>query len=73
MNDPVALMVAPMTLLPGSFFDRDRFAGDHRLVDGAAAFEDDAVDGNFFAGTNAESVAGFDLFERNVFFRCRRR
>ena len=53
----------------GFFFDGDRFAGDHRFVDGAAAFEDDAIDGNFFAGTDAEAVAGFDLFERNVFFR----
>ena len=69
MNDPVALMVAPMTLLLGFFFDRDRFAGDHRFVDGAAAFEDDAIDGNFFSGADAEFVAGLDVFERNVFLR----
>ena len=61
-------MVAPMTLLPAFLFDRDGFAGDHGFVDGAAAFEDDAVDGNFFAGADAEFVAGLYVFERDVFF-----
>ena len=61
-------MVAPMTLLLGRFFDGNRFAGDHRFVDGAAAFEHDAIDGNFFSGTHAEAVARFYVFERNVFF-----
>ena len=67
MNDPVALMVAPMTLLFGILFDGNRFAGDHRFVDGAAAFEDDAIDGNFFSGADAQFVSRFDLVEGNVF------
>ena len=64
---PVPLMVAPMTLLSADLFDRHGFAGDHRFVDGAAAFEHDAIDGNFFSGAHAQAVAGLDLFERNVF------
>ena len=72
-NDPVPLMVAPMTLLVARLFDGDRFAGDHRFVDGAAAVEDDAIDGDFFSGTHAQAVAGFHLFERNIFFGRRRR
>ena len=35
---------------------------------GAAAFEDDAIDGNFFSGADAQAVSGLDLLERNVFF-----
>ena len=32
-NEPVPLMVAPMTLLSGRLFDRHGFAGDHGFVD----------------------------------------
>jgi hypothetical protein len=53
----------------GRFFYRHGFAGDHGFVDGAAAFEQDAVDGNLFSGADAQAVAGMDLFEGNVFFR----
>jgi hypothetical protein len=41
MNDPVALMVAPITLLLGSF-DEDGFAGDVTRRS-SAAFEDHAI------------------------------
>ena len=41
---PVVLMVPPVTRAPGSFSDRDRLAGHHRFVDGAAPVDDDAVD-----------------------------
>ncbi len=61
-------MVAPMTLLSGDFSTGIGFAGDHGFVDGAAAFEHDAIDGNFFSGADAQAVAGLHLFERNVFF-----
>ena len=75
-NDPVELMVAPMHFAVGRLLDGDGFAGDHGLVDGAAAFEDDAIDGNFFSGTDAQFVAGLDVFEWDVFLanvasRCR--
>ena len=36
---PVPLTVAPMTRSPALLLDRDRLAGDHRLVDGARALE----------------------------------
>ncbi len=50
------------------FLDRDGFAADHGLIDGAVAFEDDAIDGNFLAGSDAEPVADLDLIERHVGF-----
>ena len=69
MNDPVALIVAPVTLLFGFFFDRDGFPGDHGLVDGTATFEDNAIDRNFFSGADAQFIPRLHLFERNVFFQ----
>ena len=50
------------------FFDGERFAGNHRLVHGGAAFGYAAVDWNFFAGTNAELIAGFHFGERQIAF-----
>jgi hypothetical protein len=64
MNDPVALMVAPMTLLFGSFST----GMDLGFVDGAAAVDVDAVDGNFFSGTDAEFVSWLHVFEGDVSF-----
>ena len=52
--------------------DRNRLAGDHRLVDGARAFEDHAVDGHLLTGADAEPVARLDVIERNIFFSRRR-
>ncbi len=54
---PVWFMVPPMTLAPTSLVDRHRLAGDHRLVDGAAALDDRAVDRHLLAGTHAQAVA----------------
>ena len=33
----------------------------------AAAFEQDAIDRNFFSGTDAQAISGLHLFERNIF------
>ena len=41
--------------------DRDRLAGDHRLVDRARAFDDDAVDRDLLARPDAQPIAGLDL------------
>ena len=41
---PVPLTVPPVTALAARLLDRDRLAGDHRLVDRARALDDDAVD-----------------------------
>ena len=49
------------------FFDRHGFAGDHGLVNRTAAFEQDAIDGDFFSGTHAQTVAGLYLLKRNIF------
>ena len=51
---------------PGRLLDRDRLAGDHRLVDRAAALEDDAVDRHLLAGPHAQPVAGVHLRQRHV-------
>ena len=46
--------------------DRNRFAGEHRFVHGAAAKRDDAVDGNALAGANDDDVAGADVGDCHV-------
>ena len=40
--------------------DGEGFAGEHGLVDGAAAVEDEAVEGDAVAGENADEVVGLD-------------
>jgi len=55
-------------LAVGGLFYRHGFAGNHGLVDGAAAFEEHAIDRDFFSGADAQAIAGLHLFERNVFF-----
>src|SRR5690606_14357518 len=42
----------------------------HRFVDRARAFDDDAIDRYFLAGTNAQRIADVYVRERNVFFRA---
>ena len=36
------------------FFGRHGFAGEHGFVDRSDAFEKDSIDGNFFAGSDAQ-------------------
>ena len=55
-GDPVARLL----------LHRDRLAGDHRLVNGAPALEDDAVDRHLLARAGAKPVADLDRFERHV-------
>jgi len=45
---------------------RDRLAGQHRLVDRAAAFDDRTVDRDLLAGAYAQAVADVDVGERDV-------
>ena len=56
--------------VPLPFLHGQRFAGDHRFVDRAAAREQDAVDRHFFTWHNFERVALADLVERQDPFRC---
>ena len=53
-------------LVAGILFDRQGFAGHHRLVDGAAALQHDPVDRQLFAGTHAQAVADLDLLDGNL-------
>ena len=41
----------------GGLLDRNGFAADHGLIDGAAAFDHDSVRRNLFAGADAKPVA----------------
>ncbi len=48
--------------------DGDRLAGQHRLVDAAGAFADDAIDRQPLAGPHAHELAGAHPRDRNVPF-----
>ena len=52
-------------LAAGLLGDRHRFAGDHRLVDGGAAFDQLAVDRHLVAGPHPQLVADRDRIERD--------
>ena len=46
--------------------DRDRLAGDERLVDRASAVDDDAIDRHPVAGAHAQHVTDHDIGERHL-------
>ncbi len=71
MTLPVPFTVPPVTRLSGRLLDRDRLAGHHRLVDGAAALEHDAVDRDLLARPHAQPIADMDV--RRAARRSRRR
>ena len=56
----------PDDLVAGALADRDRLAGQHRLVDRRRPFDDEAVDRHLVAGPDAEQVADDDRVERDV-------
>ena len=51
----------------GPFRDRERFARDHRFVDGCFAVDDLAVGRYLFVGPDAEPVADVNVAERYRF------
>ena len=52
----------------GHFLDRNGLASHHRFVYCGRAFEDDAVNRNALAWTNAQSIADGHMLERHVMF-----
>ena len=62
---PVPFSVPPVTRSPASLLDRHRLAGQHQLIDGAAALDHGAVDRHLVAGPHAQHVADLDLGERH--------
>jgi len=48
--------------------DGEGFAGEHGLVDGAAAVEYEAVEGDAVSGENADEIVGLDGGERKECF-----
>ena len=62
----VPFTVPPMTAAPGGLRDRQRLAGDHRLVDRPAPLDDRAVHGNPLAGPDTQLVTDADLGERDL-------
>ncbi len=65
---PAGVQRSAGDFVAGRFFNRHRFTGHHRFIDGACAFADHAVDRNAFAGTNTEPVPALHLIERDVLF-----
>ena len=56
----------PDDLVAGTLDGRDRLAGQHRLVDRRRAVDDDTVDRDLVAGTDAQQVADDHGVERDV-------
>ena len=65
-NEPLVLSGRPDHAVAGALLDRDRLAGEHRLVHGRRAVDDHAVDGDPIAGPHAQQVAGDHLADRHV-------
>ena len=65
-TEPVVLRVAPMTGSPAVLSTGQALAGQHALVDGGGAADDDAVDRDLLAGTDPDDVADDDLLDRDV-------
>ena len=65
-NDPLVLSVAPITPSPARLVDRDRLAGEHRLVHRGRAVDDDAIDGKPIAGPHPQQVTDDDLADGHV-------
>ena len=67
ISAPDWFMVPPMTVAPVSFVTGIDSPVTMRFVDGAAAFDDNAIDRHLFAGPHAQPVADMDLIERHFF------
>src|SRR5262249_45889614 len=59
-----AIQAAADDLIAWPLGNRLRFAGDHRLVDGALPLHDGAIDRHFLPGPDQQAVAGVDLGRR---------
>src|SRR5690606_2362086 len=64
---PVSVECAADYGVAGYFRDMQRFARNHRFVNGCFADDDLAVGRNFFVRTNAEFIAEMNVAERNGF------
>ena len=58
-----------MTLAPTLLGDWHRLAGDHGLVDGAAAFDNGAIHWHLLAGAHAQAVADMHAVELHLLLR----
>ena len=58
--------------VPGLLGHRGALAGQHRLIDGRGAFDDDAVDGDLLSGADPDVVAGDGPGRGRRRPRCRR-
>ena len=65
---PWPLMVPAKTSSPGALVDRQRFAGDRRLVDVGAARDHCAVERNLLAGADDHDRADRDAIDRHELF-----
>ena len=69
----VAVDRAADDFVAGGFFDRDRFAGDHRFVDRRFAFDDLAICRYLFIRLDTKRLPGLNMTQIDDFFACRRR
>ena len=65
-NGPGAVHGAAGDRGTARFLDRNGFAGHHRLVHRRHAVDDDTVNGDTLAGTDAQPIANVHVLERNV-------
>lgn len=63
---PLVLSVAPISLSPVRLLTGSGSARGHRLVHGAACFDDHAVRRHLLAGTHAQQVAHMHVGQRHV-------
>ncbi len=67
---PVVFSVPPSDKVVGTLADRQALAGDHALVDTGCPVDDDAVDRDRFAWSNAQEVADPHLADLDVSLRA---
>ena len=66
---PAGVDRASRDVVARALFDRDRFAGEHRLVDGGVAGDHETVGRDRLARPHDDDVADLQLVDRHVLFR----
>ena len=64
-STPSRLIVAPVSSAPAALLDRQRLAGQHRLIDRRAARDHDPVDRHLVARAHEEHVAAAHIVDRD--------
>ena len=62
--------MAPNTSSPARLADRHALARQHRLIDGGAAIDDLAIDGDLLAGLDQQDVADLHIIDGDFLLRA---